>query len=211
MYFADLSPYYYPVVGGQQLLMVGWLERGHAFPTGEVPAELVAKLRAIEQSPYPRQYSCALTRGLHYCHFCKGDDREASNAELFIPDADVPNRYYATTFLTSHYIEAHRYQPPEAFIRAVLAVDLHRPYDAIVVYDSLLLTPETMREEYEEKAKDAANMRVHPKSTEKQREYFLRGSHLRYRKWLDENPKEKDTHPSENSDAPVSTSPSRDG
>jgi hypothetical protein len=188
MYFADLSPYYYPVVGGQQLLMIGWLERGHALPTGEVPSGLVAKLRAIEKSPYPHQYSCALTRGLHYCHFCKGSDREASNAELFIPDADVPNCYYATTFLTSHYIEAHRYQPPEAFIRAVLSVDLTRPYDAIVVYDSLLLTPESMRDEYEKNAKKAENRRIDPDATEKQREYFLRGSHLRYRKWLDENP-----------------------
>jgi len=187
MYVTDLAPYYYPVFGGQQLLMVGWLERDHAFPTGEVPAELVAKLRAIERSPYPRQYSCALTRGLHYCHFCKGGDREASNAELFIPDADIPKRYYATTFLTSHYIESHRYQPPEAFIRAVLAVDLSRPYDAIVVYDSLLLSPETMRRRYEESAKAADNRRIDPESTEKQREYFLRGSHLRYRKWLDED------------------------
>ncbi len=150
MYFADLSPYYYPVIGGQQLLMVGWLERGHTLPTGDVPSELVSKLCALEESNYPQQYYCAVTRRYHYCHFCSGDERPVSDRELFLRDAD-----YATTFLTSHYIEAYRYQPPDAVVRAVLAVDLSSPYDAVVVYDSLLLTPETMREEYEENAKKA--------------------------------------------------------
>lgn len=88
---------------------VGWLERGHAFPVGEPDEEFVTSLR----------HACstqrwAVMRGLYPCPLCGG---AAGHSEIRIQGDGV---VYAAPTLVAHYVEAHRYAPPQAFVDAVI-------------------------------------------------------------------------------------------
>ena len=65
---------------------VGWLERGHEFPTGEVPAAFVARLaQLVEHAP------TRATRGMHHCDLCppsEDDEHPSGNAEVHAVGAD---------------------------------------------------------------------------------------------------------------------------
>ena len=103
------------------LLAVGWLEPGHDFPTGEVPADLLPRLIAIRRSekmPLPYFYMGGV---VCWC----GDRRMFSKRNLFIPGNGV---VYASPEGILHYIAAHSYCPPAEFIEAVLAApDIESP------------------------------------------------------------------------------------
>ena len=60
--------------------------------------------------------------GVHECDLCPPGEGPEGNGEVRIPGA--PGLAYAAPSLIIHYITEHGYQPPEAFIDAVLAVDL---------------------------------------------------------------------------------------
>jgi hypothetical protein len=104
------------------LVAVGWLEQGHDFPTGEVPTGLLPRLISFRRSikmPWPYFYM-----GVQSCYLCP-PPRPYSNRNVFIPGNGV---IYASPELIPHYIAAHSYRPPDAYIEAVLAApDIESP------------------------------------------------------------------------------------
>jgi len=130
MYFADLSPYTYlpSEAGSLPALNVGWLERGQPFPRGAVTEEFLDRLFAACRSPV------AATRGFHVCSLCPppsggvprpatirraGVEQSVGSAEIRVRGGD--GRVYAAPTLVYHYVEAHRYLPPQEFVAAVIA------------------------------------------------------------------------------------------
>ncbi|MFC6881691.1 hypothetical protein [Actinomadura yumaensis] len=125
-YFEDLTPYRYWPNSTETAVNIGWLGSGEPFPTGDVPAEVVpALLRLVAKGPVN------LTRGFHKCEFCAeppypvlmhlGEQEIAlGNGEVRVTGEN--GTVYAAPTLLPHYIQAHRYQPPEPFTNAVLAI-----------------------------------------------------------------------------------------
>lgn len=118
-FFADLTPYTYlqPEEEQAETVNIGWLDRWHAFPTGETSEEFRGKLQQLCLRRVKQ------TRGFHSCAFCKGRDKPHGSAEIRIPGKDC---VYAAPELVYHYVVAHAYKPPEEFIEAVLAWDENR-------------------------------------------------------------------------------------
>ncbi|MFF5155532.1 hypothetical protein ACFY3N_04540 [Streptomyces sp. NPDC000348] len=100
-------------------LNVGRLEAGEPYPTGPVPEGFVEKLKAVHR--VQRMNVCL---GAHECDLCPAGDEPApeGNGELRIPGD--PGIAYAAPHLITHYVTAHDYRPPRAFIDAVFAVDV---------------------------------------------------------------------------------------
>ena len=124
-YFPDLAPYTYG--GGRwrehKRLTVGWLEPGHDYSCGPVAPEVRAKLIAL------MPFATGLSLGSHYCEFCLGGPSPVW-ASPSVPHGghtlSVPGRQatYITPELVTHYIDAHGYQPPDEFCKAVRACPL---------------------------------------------------------------------------------------
>jgi hypothetical protein len=95
---------------------VGWLAAGYVFPTGESPPEFINGLRGLAKK------RVNLTRGIHLCEFCSEVDRSnpdfLGNGEIWVRGRWL--KTYAAPTLIVHYVEAHSYRPPDAFIAAVL-------------------------------------------------------------------------------------------
>jgi hypothetical protein len=126
MYFEDLSPYeYLRRPADAAIVNVGWLSVDHSYETGDVAAEFLEAVRRLVASPVN------LTRGVHECEFCPSPMTTRNGAPWYQP---VPGstgngeirivgndgRTYVAPVLLLHYLEAHRYRPPVAFIAAVL-------------------------------------------------------------------------------------------
>src|SRR6266568_7075783 len=126
MYYPDLSRYEYstdPDGEPQAVFNVGWLGRGHAFPTGPIPPGLLNALFLLARRPVN------VTRGWQRCAFCAptapypiqvtrdGTTLRLGGAELQAVGRD--RAVYAAPDLVYHYVEAHSYRPPIPFIDAV--------------------------------------------------------------------------------------------
>ncbi len=109
MAFDDLTPYEYDRNNeGGRAVNVGWL--GRRAPTvGDTPLEVLDALRAW---PVTNRY-----RGWHTCELCGRNGIYDGNGDLRVPGVD--GVVYIAPALITHYIEAHRYQPPQSFIEAV--------------------------------------------------------------------------------------------
>lgn len=107
-----------------QSLMVGWLEDGYGFETGEVSSSLVDKM-ILHAS-----YKVNRTRGFYLCPFWvtllptvkfyrDGEYGEVilGSAEIFVQGAD--GRSYFAPDLIIHYVTEHFYRPPEEFLEAL--------------------------------------------------------------------------------------------
>jgi hypothetical protein len=127
LYFDDLAPFHYPNHAPElNVLSIGWLSRDHVFETGAVPFGFVEALQTLVASPVD------ISRGMHLCDFCPPPPVIVRNGLRFIeppPEItsngvirvrDLEGRTYVAPVLTLHYVRAHAYKPPEAFIRAVL-------------------------------------------------------------------------------------------
>ncbi|SEO35201.1 DUF7919 family protein [Actinacidiphila rubida] len=97
-------------------LNVGWLAAGRPYPPGPVPAGFVEKLDLLLGIQWMNQ--CL---GKHECDLCPPGEGPEGNGELRIPGA--PGVAYAAPSLVTHYVAAHGYRPPGAFVDAVFAVD----------------------------------------------------------------------------------------
>jgi hypothetical protein len=102
-------------------MAVGWIEHGRPFETGDVPAGLVQKLQSLRRE-FEETFPRLLIRGLHSCTVCENSDSAAasldgSHVNLFIPHRGF---VFVAPGRIDHYIEAHRYQPPESFVSSVL-------------------------------------------------------------------------------------------
>jgi hypothetical protein len=118
-YFADLTPHTYTPTGLRVVRNVGWLDIGHPFPKGDVPAGFVEALGRLCQNPVH------LHRGFHVCQFCTGEAAWKTSANIGNGQIRVRGRFgvwYAAPTMVHHYVLVHRYQPPRAFIRAVMTL-----------------------------------------------------------------------------------------
>ena len=110
-YYADLTPYNYFAYTEKEL-NVGWLSKDHDFTIGEIPEGFLEKLKVYAE----REHRMHQTRGWHDCHFCE-ENHHGSN-ELRVVGSD--GMVYASPALIIHYVEAHKYLPPQQFIDAVM-------------------------------------------------------------------------------------------
>jgi hypothetical protein len=137
-HLADLTPYtYHPetVPAGVICRAVGWLERGHPFPTGSAPEGFVERLGRL-----CRDERRAAMRGFHLCdlggHPAPSADQDPDiplptrvdvdgtsvllgSAEVRVVAAD--GTWLAAPSLVHHYVTDHGYLPPAPFVEAVLA------------------------------------------------------------------------------------------
>ena len=126
-YYADGSPYSY--LGADGALNVGWLHAAHGFPTGESVPALVSNLVRLCREPVN------VKRGWHSCELCQRHRSATSLGPTVVHDADGDLRVghaeirvhandgvtFAAPDMIVHYVLAHRYLPPEAFVEAVVA------------------------------------------------------------------------------------------
>jgi hypothetical protein len=101
------------------LRAVGWLEHGHEFAVGVVPATLVARIERF------LDFICEYLpnmgfRGLHECSLCLATGRhvvdDRSWVNLLIPGR---NEVFAAPGGLVHYISDHSYLPPASFLEGV--------------------------------------------------------------------------------------------
>ncbi len=116
-FFEDLSPYAYfhPEPDPSGTVNVGWLDWSHPIPVGDTPELFRAKLRRLCERRTKR------TTGQYLCPFCWGTERPTSWTELRVPGRG--ERVYASPSIVHHYVDVHRYKPPQEFIDAVMACD----------------------------------------------------------------------------------------
>ena len=115
---------------GDAAIAVGWLDDAHTFPAGSVPDGFLAALRDLGAQ------EVNVMRGVHPCVFCPKphDQREPrpwiyarsdSAGEYLLGHGEIHVRgidgqLFAAPTLIVHYVEAHHYRPPHAFVDAVL-------------------------------------------------------------------------------------------
>lgn len=103
------------------LLAVGWLDYPHPFNIGKVRRDFF--LRLSEQLWLTDQvFMNEHFRGLHECSLCSAKGHvdtsiPTSYRNMFVPGDGV---VYVVPGGITHYIELHRYAPPDEFVTAVL-------------------------------------------------------------------------------------------
>jgi hypothetical protein len=132
LHFEDLSPYTYPspqsleqmtkqLLEGEVSLKgpvnVGWLGKGHDFKVGKTTRLFRKKLRKIAENPIHHGMD-----GFHNCGFCERWKNGASGHGEIRVEGKGDVTYVAPTLIV-HYVEDHKYHPPQQFIDAVLASD----------------------------------------------------------------------------------------
>ncbi|OLP47738.1 DUF7919 family protein [Allorhizobium taibaishanense] len=111
VHFRDLERHTTPC-DDTVLLSVGWLGRDMEYPTGEVAPNFYEKLRELCRNPWQP----FATAGFHICDLCQYDG-VSLKGQLYVPDQDC---IYVAPAGVAHYIAAHWYNPPAAFVQAVL-------------------------------------------------------------------------------------------
>jgi hypothetical protein len=132
-YFPDLSPYAYGRGSHPRVVHVGWLDDKHLFATGDVDVQLIEKMKCLASKPVE------LYRGKHPCELCieppaliktylpnrmvdpkcswaQWIAARSSNGEIRVSRGGST---FAAPILIVHYIEAHRYLPPDQFLKAI--------------------------------------------------------------------------------------------
>lgn len=105
--------------GEQTTFYVGWLDNKHNFTVGRVSETFIEKLKEFVSNPTIR------TRGFHECDFCKPLTSTGQLATIHTSSTEIVVRGYGgkdyrAPGMILHYIEAHHYRPPQAFVDAVL-------------------------------------------------------------------------------------------
>jgi hypothetical protein len=146
-YFADLTPYVYGIADDIDALNVGWLDAVHSFDVRAPSEELLDALWAFVRSPVAKtrgRHECELCpRDADYDERLRArmggprdlpwpEDRRSRSiwasrhgVELQLGTAEM-RAYgeggggFAAPTLIYHYVAAHQYAPPDAFVRAVL-------------------------------------------------------------------------------------------
>ena len=95
---------------------IGWLSATAPYSTGDTPADFVDKLRLLAKhwGASTSALGWPVTGGPHTCEMC-GAVRAAGN--FGVPAESI---LYVAPEMVAHYVEAHRYAPPEAFVEAVI-------------------------------------------------------------------------------------------
>jgi hypothetical protein len=116
-YFPDLTQYEYGNVE-PGVLNVGWLGAGMDYPRGDTPEDFRETLRRLVEKPI------LFHRGYHVCEFCAIGEAAKTAPSSFkgsgqIRVQDQNGTWYAAPTMIYHYVVAHGYQPPPAFVAAV--------------------------------------------------------------------------------------------
>jgi hypothetical protein len=116
-YFADMTPHTYTRTGLSSALNIGWLDASFPFAQGDVPPTVLRTLQNLCDKPLH------LHRGFHECQFCPRapSTKEVTcrgNGQIRI-EGEGGVIFVAPTMIY-HYVSAHHYLPPAAFIAAVL-------------------------------------------------------------------------------------------
>jgi hypothetical protein len=124
--YQDLSPYDYSP-SGIDMVNVGWLGHGSAYPIGSVDARVLAELLNRAADPVN------VMRGLHDCEFCDEESPiripaavgiheriSLGTGEIHVVGED--GVVYAAPTLIVHYIERHGYMPPDVFMDALRVI-----------------------------------------------------------------------------------------
>lgn len=118
------------IVQGEYVRAVGWLDAGHAFPTGSVGNEGLERISAYAQRWAASVIALGwpVSGGPHTCHLC-GAFRASGN--FGVPDGDV---LFVCPEMISHYVALHSYLPPPEFLSAIRRAPLPESpeYDAAV-------------------------------------------------------------------------------
>lgn len=144
MYFADLTNYiYYRNSSFKEVFNIGWLELDCSFRSKKPNAEFLNKLGLLMKGSDYCDVHVNKIRSLHPCNICGEDNvREIVDevnlllgaTEIWIPfDAG----WFAAPSMILHYVSVHHYDPPHAFVNAVMKMRLDEKYIAQDVYDSL--------------------------------------------------------------------------
>ena len=129
-WYEDLSPCdYFGEEYAADLRAVGWLSREHPYPTGDVAREFFEALCELLRRPW----NPITFMGYHECEFCRftgGASTEVvreDGSQLRIPAQSLMNLFvpgqgviYVSPESIVHYIDAHRYRPPDEFMEAVM-------------------------------------------------------------------------------------------
>lgn len=129
-YYKDLSNYTYHSDGiGENVLNIGWLEKGREF---NLEKNSATSLKLVNQLWKTWENRCVRTRGFHECEFCDG---QASPLKLRAPNGNIcsigsaefrvlgrDGVVYAAPDMLLHYILEHNYQPPQDFVDSVLNI-----------------------------------------------------------------------------------------
>ena len=125
MYFEDLTQYQF--IGNapcEKILNVGWLDEKHPFRQERISDDFLEKLFGLCLLPVNK------TRGYHQCPFCTGNlwglEVVRNNQKIILGSAEIrvvgdKDIIYASPDLIYHYVEAHKYHPPDEFIETVLS------------------------------------------------------------------------------------------
>ena len=117
-YFKDLTEYRYIEEPKPGVLNVGWLGKWHLFRTGVTSHAFQAALGDLCEN-----HGSNFCGGHHVCEFCFGASwhdpyyRRMGNGEIRVRGAD--GIWYVAPRLIIHYVAAHHYFPPLAFLEAV--------------------------------------------------------------------------------------------
>jgi hypothetical protein len=104
------------------------LARGKPFATGRVDPKVLARLVEFIQDPVQPVMFC----GPHWCDLSWHWRKASSHKNVFIPSDGF---LYVCPEGIVHYIQAHAYQPPEEFCKAVQACP---PMQSKLCMDALL-------------------------------------------------------------------------
>ena len=121
MWFEDLTPLTYIPVDAK-LIAVGWLDREHAYPSGDVDRAVYTALVEMLKNPWqPGAFG-----GWHDCNLCRYRSESRGSSNLFIP---FEGQLFVAPEMIAHYMNAHGYRPPDVFCQAVLTCPRMRSMD----------------------------------------------------------------------------------
>ena len=111
--YPDLDPLpYFGAECADSLRAIGWLGSGHRFTKGPISADTYDRLKQLLVNPFQP----LVAFGFHTCDLCQFEG-ESGSANLFVP---ADGFLFVCPELILHYINAHHYQPPQAFCDAVM-------------------------------------------------------------------------------------------
>jgi hypothetical protein len=105
---------YFGAAAAEHLRAVGWLERGQPFATGAVSTDAYVALQQLLMEPWQPVVFC----GMHQCDLCQFDGPMQSR-NLFLPAGDS---IFVAPAMIAHYIAAHHYRSPDAFLAVVISI-----------------------------------------------------------------------------------------
>ena len=99
---------------------IGWLSAEHPFPTGDTPAEFLARLEEFCRlwGKGVEALAWGMFLGPHQCELC---GKFMASGNVGVPAGDV---LFAAPQMVAHYVTAHRYAPPAEFVAAVMSAPL---------------------------------------------------------------------------------------